>query len=189
MLVLRPLITKNQIKMTKSLRFLFAFVAVVTLLSSCKKTAVTDLSILTSHKWNITNAVETYSDSGSISHNLIPTSAICQTTGYSEFHDFESSAATSRLAYYYSTSNCTGYSSPSISTSPWDIDPDNANINTSIPPGTSSNTQWYKITTINSSTLVLTFVYQRTLSVYNPITFTYSTTNDVATDTITFTAM
>jgi predicted nucleic-acid-binding Zn-ribbon protein len=171
--------------MTKSLRFLIAFVAVVTMLSSCKKAAVTDVSILTSHKWSYTSATETYSDSGAITHNLFYTNSTCTQTGYTEFHDYATNSAL-RLAYSYNTSQCPGYYMPSVGISSWNIDPDNTilylNGNTSDGTGGS----WYTIKTLNNSSIVLTNVYQTIIGytgqypnqtpVYHTITDTYTYT-------------
>lgn len=172
--------------MKKTLRLLVAIIAVVATLSSCKKT--TDISILTGHKWSLTTAAETYSDSAGVSHNLLSTT--CVATGYTEFHDYAAINTTNtsnpmRLAYNYNTSTCPGYFMPNIGISSWNIDPDNTALylNGNLTDGTGGN--WNTITTLNSSTLVLTYVYQRQIGNtgapnFNPIydtrtqTFTYN---------------
>ena len=145
--------------MSKNLRFLVAFVAVVTLLTSCKKATVTDVSILTSHKWTLSSNVETYSDSGAISHNLMPTKPTCTSTGYTEFHDYATNSSL-RLAYSYNTSQCPGYSKPSLGITSWNIDPDNTVLYLDGNTTDGAGGNWYTIATLNNSTIVLTTVAQ-----------------------------
>jgi hypothetical protein len=146
--------------MIKNLRFLFAIVTIVALLSSCKKT--TDLSLLTGHKWSLTAHTRTYSDSIGVSHNLIQTNVACQNKGYTEFHDYGTNSSL-RLAYTYQTSTCPGYSLPAVGVSSWNIDPDNTvlYLNGSITDGTGG--MWFTIASISGSSLVLTTLDQRVI--------------------------
>jgi hypothetical protein len=176
---------KKQTQM-KSLKVLLAFVLVVSVLSSCKKAATTDTSILTSHKWALSTAAETYSDSGAVSHNLLYTSATCTSSSYTEFHDYATNS-TLRLAYDYSNSQCPGYYMPNVGVTSWNIDPDNTilYLNGSTTDGSGGN--WYTIVTLNNSTIVLTQVNQIFIDyvgTYPNVTPVYHT----VTDTYTYTA-
>ena len=164
--------------MNKTLKFLFVFALVATLFSSCKKSP-SDLSILTSHKWVLTASTQTYSDS-SVTHNLIQPDTICQTTSYTEFHDRTPNNEL-RLAYTYYTTNCAGYHSPEISISSWDIDADNANIYLHGDVNNGNNGTWYTLTSLNSSTMVITYVQQVSIGTtgaphYTPIYHTVTST-------------
>jgi hypothetical protein len=148
--------------MKKNLGFLLALVAVVTTLSSCKKAAVTDTSILTSHKWVLTSDLVTYSDSVGVSHNQIHNSPTCLDTTWFEFHDYTTNS-TVRALYQYTSNHCTNtsYVQPLINVGSWDIDRDNANLLLNTTGTNALNGNWLAIKTINSNTLVLTTVSEQ----------------------------
>src|SRR5580704_17091916 len=109
--------------MNAKIKLLVAIVALMAMISSCKKK--TDLSILTGHKWSLTSGKETYSDSGSLSHNLLTPDTVCQSSSYTEFHDCATNSP-SRLAYTYMTTNCPGQIfMRDLGISSWNNDPDN----------------------------------------------------------------
>jgi hypothetical protein len=166
------------------LKFLFVLVAFTAMFSSCKKT--TDTSILEGHKWVLSTASETYSDSGSISHNLNPTNPLCQTSAYTEFHDYTANDPL-RLQYTYSTTNCAGaITTPSVALSSWNIDPDNTvlYIGGNLNDGTGGN--WFTIVTLTSSSLVYSNVFQSSIGSSGPPNFTpiYHTVTDTYTMTV-----
>jgi hypothetical protein len=141
----------------KHLKLLFVFAVAVALFSSCKKT--TDLSILMGHKWVLSSVKATYSDS-TVSHNLMPANPICQTTSYTEFHDYTSSNPL-RLAYTYATTNCQGQiGSPSVGLTSWSIDPDNTVLYLNGNTSNGNGGTWYNIQTLSSSSMVLTIIFQ-----------------------------
>ncbi|MCW3124400.1 MAG: hypothetical protein JWO03_58 [Bacteroidetes bacterium] len=168
----------------KNLRLLLAFAVVLTLLSSCKKSDPTSLSYLTSHKWNVTAYTRGYSDS-TATHNLLATNATCTTTSYTEFHDYASNNSL-RLAYEYITTNCPGFTSPIIQVSSWDLDNDNKNLYLDGSSSSGTGGKWYTITTLNSSTIVLTYVYQR--QVGNTGAPNFNPVYDTVTETMTYSA-
>lgn len=170
--------------MTKNLRFLLAIVAVVTMLSSCKKAAVTDTSILTGHKWVLTGDVVSYSDSV-VTHNQIHTSPTCLDTTWFEFHDYTTNSAI-RALYQYTSIHCTNasYNTPMINVGSWDIDRDNNNVILNYSGTNVLNGTWLAIKTINSNSLVLTAIseevatytgtYPNQVAVYHTITETWT---------------
>ena len=144
--------------MNKSLKFLFVLALIAAMFSSCKK-KTTDLSILTGHKWVLSTARETFSDS-TVSHNLMSVDTICQNTSYTEFHDYNTNNPL-RFEYTYATTNCSGqYVMPDLGVQSWDIDPDNTALYVG---GNTTNGQggtWYTLQSLTSSSMVLTQVYQ-----------------------------
>ena len=168
----------------KNFKAVVVVAAMIMLVSSCSKTDNSYVGILTSHKWNVTSAVEGYSDSA-VTHNLLSNNPACQVTGYTEFDNYAPNSQL-RLAFNYTTSTCPGYNMPNIGKSAWDIDRDNLNLylNGSSTDGTGG--QWFKITTLNGSTIVLTYVYQRVIG--NTGSPNFTPIYDTATDTITWTA-
>lgn len=171
--------------MKKNLGFLLALVAVVTMLSSCKKDTVTNTSILTGHKWVLTSDLVTYSDSVGRSHNQIQTSATCLDTTWFEFHDYTTNS-TVRALYQYTSNHCTNtsYQQPAINVGSWDIDRDNANLLLNYNGANALNGNWLAIKTINSNTLVLTALseevatyignYPNQTAVYHTVTETWT---------------
>src|SRR5579863_8278938 len=99
--------------MSKHLKFLLAITLVIALFSSCKKT--TDVGTLTGHKWSLTSANETYSDSV-VTNSLLQVQRTCTTTSYIEFANYAANSPL-RLYYTYTTTNCPGQvSSPIVAT-------------------------------------------------------------------------
>jgi hypothetical protein len=170
--------------MFKNFKFMIAALILVVTISSCKK-STSDLSILTGHKWKMSTSVESYSDSA-VTHNLIYVNPSCQTTGYTEFHDYANESSI-RLAYNYTTSQCPGYNLPNIGMTSWNIDNDNANLYMNGDPSTGLGGQWFTLTSISGSQFVVTYVYQRVIGNSGAPNFT--NIYDTATDVTTFTSM
>ena len=176
--VLRTLNNPKQITMIKSLRFLVAAAVIMVFASSCKKDA-SSVSIITGHKWTLTSDVQTFSDSGTVSHNMIQTSTTCPTTTIVEFNDYINNSTSRTFNAYTSftaTSGCYNAAMPTITTGTWDIDRDNANF--------SYNGSWSTITTLNASTMVLTNIQYHVMAGYVGNAYVY---HDV-TETKTLTA-
>ncbi len=167
--------------MIKSFKSLLVIVALIAMASSCKK--ATDLSNLTSHKWTISTAAETYSDSAGISHNLLGVDTPCQHSSYTEYHT-QAANSPLKLAYSYGSTNCPAYYMPSLGISSWDIDPDQTvlYLNGNTTDGTGGT--WYTIQTLSASSMVLTQVastiaaytgtYPNRVPVYHVVTDTWT---------------
>ena len=165
----------------KHLKFILVFAVTVALFSSCKKT--TDLSILTGHKWVLNSVRATYSDS-TVSHNLMPTDTICQSTSYTEFHDYAANS-TLRLSYTYATTNCAGQiGSPMVGLTSWSIDPDNTVLYLNGNTSNGNGGTWYNIQTLSSSKMVLTIIFQNQIG--NTGAPTFAPIYDTETDTYTW---
>jgi hypothetical protein len=166
--------------MKNSLKLLLVITVVAALFSSCKKSP-SDTSILEGHKWVLSTAAETYSDSAGISHNLLAGDTGCQPTSYMEFENNATNSVV-KLYYTYITDNCTGqYSTPNVDIHSWNIDPNNTVLYLEGQQDGSGQTP-FNIQTLTSSSMVLTTANTVEIA-FNP-TRLYHTVTDTWTYTV-----
>ena len=149
---------------------------------------MTDVSILTGHKWMVTSDLTTYSDSGAVTHNNLPAVTSCLDTTYLEFHDYAQNS-TVRYLYEYFSNHCSNanYNNPNITIGSWNIDNDNANLLINYNGTDPLNGTWFSIKSISGSSFILTTVSNQISSYSNtiPPTAIYHQ----VTETITFSAL
>lgn len=170
--------------MKKHLTLVLAAGALMLSFSSCKKT--TDLSIITGHKWELQSATATFSDSTGISHNLMAGNIACPSPPITEFQNYAPNSHI-RLAYTYVSVVCGNnqfFSLPNLGITAWDMDPDNMilYVDGSTVDGTGG--YWLNITTLNGSSLVLSYVFQNQIGQSTGGSPLY----DTETQTVTYTA-